>query len=217
MRAVVMTAPGAIEVTTIDDPTPRATTSSLRSPPSGSAAPTCTSSPAIMACSPWCRVTRSTGTVVAAGVEPGQVHVGDRVAVDPSLPCRACRFCRRGPREPVPHPRRARRDDGRRRRRVHASPGEPVHRAARSRGPARRDADRATVVRAPRIRRAAHHAWCVRARLRRRNDGAPATRSREAHRAPLGARRRPEHGACDSRNCAGVHRGSAVGRRPRRR
>ena len=37
-----------------------------------------------------------TGTVVAAGAESGEVRVGDRVAVDPSLPCRACRFCRRG-------------------------------------------------------------------------------------------------------------------------
>ena len=37
-----------------------------------------------------------TGTVVAAGADSRDVRVGDRVAVDPSLPCRACRFCRRG-------------------------------------------------------------------------------------------------------------------------
>ena len=37
-----------------------------------------------------------TGTVVAAGADAGDIRVGDRVAVDPSLPCRACRFCRRG-------------------------------------------------------------------------------------------------------------------------
>ena len=30
-----------------------------------------------------------TGTVVAAGAEAGEVRVGDRVAVDPSLPCHA--------------------------------------------------------------------------------------------------------------------------------
>lgn len=38
------------------------------------------------------------GTVVALGpgVPAGSIRVGDRVAVSPAVPCRVCRFCRRG-------------------------------------------------------------------------------------------------------------------------
>ncbi len=37
-----------------------------------------------------------TGTVVELGPQARGLRVGDRVAVDPSLPCGACRWCRRG-------------------------------------------------------------------------------------------------------------------------
>jgi 2-desacetyl-2-hydroxyethyl bacteriochlorophyllide A dehydrogenase len=37
-----------------------------------------------------------TGTVVAAGAGVLGLATGDRVAVDPNIPCRACRQCRRG-------------------------------------------------------------------------------------------------------------------------
>ncbi len=36
------------------------------------------------------------GEVVAVGADAGEVSVGDRVAVDPSLFCGKCRYCRRG-------------------------------------------------------------------------------------------------------------------------
>lgn len=36
------------------------------------------------------------GTVVAVGGEVRAVHLGDRVSVDPNLPCGACALCRRG-------------------------------------------------------------------------------------------------------------------------
>ncbi|MER6999382.1 zinc-dependent alcohol dehydrogenase family protein [Streptomyces sp. NPDC000410] len=36
------------------------------------------------------------GVVVAAGADVSEVAVGDRVAVDPSLPCHECRYCRVG-------------------------------------------------------------------------------------------------------------------------
>ena len=37
-----------------------------------------------------------TGTVVAVGDGVGDLQVGDRVVVDPGLPCRTCLLCRRG-------------------------------------------------------------------------------------------------------------------------
>ena len=91
-----MTAPGAIEVTTIDDPTPARDDVIVEVAAVG----LCGTDLHILAGDhgvlPVVPGHEVTGTVVAAGVEPGQVRVGDRVAVDPSLPCRACRFCRRG-------------------------------------------------------------------------------------------------------------------------
>ena len=40
------------------------------------------------------------GTIAAVGSGVTRLREGDRVAVNPSLPCGACRYCRRG--DPVP-------------------------------------------------------------------------------------------------------------------
>jgi 2-desacetyl-2-hydroxyethyl bacteriochlorophyllide A dehydrogenase len=91
-----MTAPGAIEVATVDDPTPAPDDVIVEVAAVG----LCGTDLHILAGEhgvlPVVPGHEVTGTVVAAGAESGEVRVGDRVAVDPSLPCRACRFCRRG-------------------------------------------------------------------------------------------------------------------------
>src|SRR4029077_72059 len=96
VRAVVMTAPGAIEVTTIDDPTPGSDDVIVEVAAVG----LCGTDLHILAGEhgvlPVVPGHEVTGSVVAAGADARDVRVGDRVAVDPSLPCRACRFCRRG-------------------------------------------------------------------------------------------------------------------------
>lgn len=91
-----MAAPDAIEVTTIDDPTPGLGDVIIEVAAVG----LCGTDLHILAgehgALPVVPGHEVTGTVVAAGAESRGVRVGDRVAVDPSLPCRACRFCRRG-------------------------------------------------------------------------------------------------------------------------
>ena len=91
-----MTAPGAIEVATVDDPTPGPDDVIVEVAAVG----LCGTDLHILAGEhgvlPVVPGHEVTGTVVAAGAESGEVRVGDRVAVDPSLPCHACRFCRRG-------------------------------------------------------------------------------------------------------------------------
>jgi 2-desacetyl-2-hydroxyethyl bacteriochlorophyllide A dehydrogenase len=91
-----MTAPGTIEVATVDDPTPGPDDVIVEVAAVG----LCGTDLHILAGEhgvlPVVPGHEVTGTVVAAGAEAGEVRVGDRVAVDPSLPCRACRFCRRG-------------------------------------------------------------------------------------------------------------------------
>ena len=91
-----MTAPGAIEVTSIDDPTPEPDEVIIEVAAVG----LCGTDLHILAGEhgvlPVVPGHEVTGTVVATGAECRDVRVGDRVAVDPSLPCGACRFCRRG-------------------------------------------------------------------------------------------------------------------------
>ena len=85
-----MTAPGAIEVATVDDPTPGRDDVIVEVAAVG----LCGTDLHILAGEhgvlPVVPGHEVTGTVVAAGAESGEVRVGDRVAVDPSLPCRAC-------------------------------------------------------------------------------------------------------------------------------
>lgn len=96
MRAVVVTAPGAVELTTLPDPAPA---------PDGvvvevAAVGLCGTDLHILqghhGALPVVPGHELTGVVVAAGSGARGVRVGDRVAVDPNLPCRACRWCRAG-------------------------------------------------------------------------------------------------------------------------
>lgn len=96
MRAVVMTGPGAVEVATVDDPTPRAGWVVLEVAAVG----LCGTDLHLLAGEhgelPVVPGHEVTGTVVAVGPGVTSVSEGDRVAVDPNLPCLACRECRRG-------------------------------------------------------------------------------------------------------------------------
>ena len=97
MKAAVISAPGQVEVTTVPDPTPGprqvvvdvaacglcgTDLHILR----GEFAPTLPVVPGH----------EFAGTVAAVGTEVTEVRVGDRVAVDPSLFCFECYYCRRG-------------------------------------------------------------------------------------------------------------------------
>ena len=96
MRAVVMTAPGQIEVTTLPDPTPRPGEVVLEVAAVG----LCGTDLHVLAGEhgslPVVPGHEVTGTVVALGDGARGVRIGDRVAVDPNLPCHGCRMCRRG-------------------------------------------------------------------------------------------------------------------------
>jgi 2-desacetyl-2-hydroxyethyl bacteriochlorophyllide A dehydrogenase len=97
MRAAVISAPGAVEVTTVDDPSPGprqvvvevaacgicGTDLHIRR---GEFAPTLPVVPGH----------EFAGRVVAVGSLVDEVREGDRVAVDPSLFCHECYYCRRG-------------------------------------------------------------------------------------------------------------------------
>ncbi len=97
MRAAVITAPGQVEVTDLPDPTPGhrevvvavagcgicGTDLHIRD---GEFAPTLPVVPGH----------EFAGEVVAVGAEVTEVAVGDRVAVDPSLYCHECHYCRIG-------------------------------------------------------------------------------------------------------------------------
>ncbi len=97
MRAAVITAPGHAEVSTVDDPAPGAREVVV----------------AVAACGlcgtdlhilhgefapslPIIPGHEFAGTVVAVGSGVTERRIGDRVAVDPSLPCNGCHYCRRG-------------------------------------------------------------------------------------------------------------------------
>lgn len=97
MKAAVITAPGEVEVTTVPDVTPGPGDAVVAVAAcgicgtdlhilDGEFAPTLPIVPGH----------EFTGEVVAVGREVSGVHVGDRVAVDPSLHCGACYQCRRG-------------------------------------------------------------------------------------------------------------------------
>lgn len=97
MKAAVISAPGQVEVTTVPDPTPGprqvvvdvaacglcGTDLHIRQ---GEFAPTLPVVPGH----------EFAGTVAAVGTDVTEVRVGDRVAVDPSLFCFECHYCRRG-------------------------------------------------------------------------------------------------------------------------
>jgi 2-desacetyl-2-hydroxyethyl bacteriochlorophyllide A dehydrogenase len=91
-----MTAPGALEVTTLPDPSPEAGWVVLE----GAAVGLCGTDLHILKGEvgrlPVVPGHEVTGTVVGVGSGVTSLRVGDRVAVDPNLPCNGCRDCRRG-------------------------------------------------------------------------------------------------------------------------
>lgn len=97
MKAVVISAPGQVEVTTVPDPTPdpRQVVIAVEGCGicgtdlhilEGEFAPTLPIVPGH----------ELAGTVVALGTQVAELKVGDRVAVDPSLFCGECHYCRIG-------------------------------------------------------------------------------------------------------------------------
>lgn len=97
MKAVVISAPGVVEVTTVDDPTPGPREVVVQVAAcgicgtdlhilQGEFAPTLPVIPGH----------EFAGTVVALGPGVTEVAVGDQVAVDPSLYCHECHYCRIG-------------------------------------------------------------------------------------------------------------------------
>lgn len=96
MRAVVMTAPGAVEVATLPDPAPAPGWVVLEVAAVG----LCGTDLHVLAGEhgslPVVPGHEVSGTVVALGDGVRSLRVGDRVAVEPNLPCQTCRQCRRG-------------------------------------------------------------------------------------------------------------------------
>jgi 2-desacetyl-2-hydroxyethyl bacteriochlorophyllide A dehydrogenase len=97
MKAAVITGPGQVELATLEDPSPgprevviAVTACGLCGTDlhilEGEFAPTLPIVPGH----------EFAGDVVAVGSEVTEVAVGARVAVDPSLPCRECYYCRQG-------------------------------------------------------------------------------------------------------------------------
>lgn len=91
-----MTAPGVVELASVEDPTPATGEVVLRVAAVG----LCGTDLHLLAGEhgrlPVVPGHEVTGTVVALGSGVDRLRVGDRVAVDPNLPCRACRWCRGG-------------------------------------------------------------------------------------------------------------------------
>ncbi len=97
MRAVVISAPGKVEVTTVDDPTPGPREVLIQVAACG-------------ICGTDLHILRGefaprlpvipghefAGEIVAVGTGVVERRVGERVAVDPSLFCHECHYCRRG-------------------------------------------------------------------------------------------------------------------------
>jgi 2-desacetyl-2-hydroxyethyl bacteriochlorophyllide A dehydrogenase len=97
MRAAVITAPGEIDIQTVPDPRPGPQEVVVRVLAAG----VCGTDLHILAgefapALPLVPGHEFSGEVVEVGAEVDQLAVGDLVVVDPSLPCHACHFCRRG-------------------------------------------------------------------------------------------------------------------------
>jgi 2-desacetyl-2-hydroxyethyl bacteriochlorophyllide A dehydrogenase len=97
MRAAVISAPGKVEVATIDDPTPGPRDVVVEVAACG----LCGTDLHILhgEFAPTLPVVPGhefAGTVVAVGTAVDELRVGTRVTVDPSLYCHECYYCRRG-------------------------------------------------------------------------------------------------------------------------
>ncbi|MFF3838740.1 zinc-dependent alcohol dehydrogenase family protein [Streptomyces sp. NPDC001930] len=97
MRAAIVEAPGKVSVTSLPDPTPGPRDVVVEVAAcglcgtdlhilQGEFAPTL----------PLVPGHEFAGEVVGVGAEVTELSIGDQVAVDPSLPCHECRFCRAG-------------------------------------------------------------------------------------------------------------------------
>jgi 2-desacetyl-2-hydroxyethyl bacteriochlorophyllide A dehydrogenase len=97
MRAAVIVEPGRIEIQTVPDPMPGRRDVVVRVAGTG----ICGTDLHIMEgefapAYPIVPGHEFAGEVVAVGADVSEVHVGDSVAVDPSLHCGECYYCRRG-------------------------------------------------------------------------------------------------------------------------
>jgi 2-desacetyl-2-hydroxyethyl bacteriochlorophyllide A dehydrogenase len=92
----MITAPGVVEITKLEDPTPHDGEVVVEVAAVG----LCGTDLHLLAGEhgelPVVPGHEVTGTVVGLGTNVAGLHLGDRVAIDPNLPCRACRWCRRG-------------------------------------------------------------------------------------------------------------------------
>lgn len=96
MRAVLVPAPGVIEVTELPDPEPATDGVVVQVAAVGICGTDLHILDGHHGRLPVVPGHELSGTVVATGDAVTSVRIGDRVAVDPSLPCRICRPCRAG-------------------------------------------------------------------------------------------------------------------------
>jgi 2-desacetyl-2-hydroxyethyl bacteriochlorophyllide A dehydrogenase len=97
MRAAVITGPGSVEITDVDDPSPAPDEVVIEVAASG----ICGTDLEIFegqfrADLPVIPGHEFAGTVVAVGAQVRDLRVGDRIAADPNVPCLRCRFCHEG-------------------------------------------------------------------------------------------------------------------------
>jgi 2-desacetyl-2-hydroxyethyl bacteriochlorophyllide A dehydrogenase len=97
VQAVVITAPGQIEVTTLPDPAPGPREVVVAVASCGLCGTDLHIVDGVLPHPlPVVPGHEFAGEVVAIGAEVTELAVGDRVAVDPNLPCGECHWCRRG-------------------------------------------------------------------------------------------------------------------------
>ncbi|NEE04176.1 zinc-dependent alcohol dehydrogenase family protein [Phytoactinopolyspora halotolerans] len=97
MKAVVITAPGQVEVATVDDPRPSPREVVVEVAGCGICGTDLHILEGEFAPSlPVVPGHEFAGEVVAAGADVSELAIGDRVAVDPSLHCGECYYCGRG-------------------------------------------------------------------------------------------------------------------------
>jgi 2-desacetyl-2-hydroxyethyl bacteriochlorophyllide A dehydrogenase len=96
VRAVVIAEPGRVEITSVPDPSPGPGDVVIEVAAVGLCGTDLHILDGEHGTLPVVPGHELSGTVVATGGDVTTALVGDRVAVDPSLPCGACRWCRRG-------------------------------------------------------------------------------------------------------------------------
>ncbi|MBY8888944.1 alcohol dehydrogenase catalytic domain-containing protein [Streptomyces sp. PTM05] len=98
MKAAVISSPGVVDVETVDDPAPGPGQVVVEVAACGICATDLhVLEDHFLTALPFIPGHEFAGEVVAVGAGVTGLRVGDRVAVDPSLPCRRCTACRLGP------------------------------------------------------------------------------------------------------------------------